>query len=98
MEREEEGGINFFTIIKNNMPQKHFKISFDASRCGGAGECIDACAQKVWDWQEREVDGVFGAKIKKRIPYPLHSEKCIGCMRCAKVCPLGIIQVEEKPV
>ena len=62
----------------------------DYSGCGGAGECIEACKFGVWGWADVEVRGK-----KRRLPAPLHQEKCVGCRACERACPMKIIRVED---
>lgn len=61
------------------------KLSFDPSKCGGAGECLAVCPNNVWVWREIDAN-IFGFKIKKRIPYPEHQERCTLCGACIRIC------------
>lgn len=69
-----------------------YEIQFDVERCGGGGECIAACNRGVWEWKEIEFE-FFDRKIRKRLPYPVKPEYCVGCRKCEIVCPTGCLRV-----
>ena len=74
-----------------------YEIQFDAGRCGGGGECIAVCSRRVWEWREVEFR-FLGRRIKRRLPYPVKQEQCIGCRKCELVCPTGCVRVTEASV
>ncbi len=69
-----------------------FNVAINHSRCGAAGECIDACKSGVWGWKEIEVKSFSGMR-KRSMPAPIYPEKCVGCMECVKICPTKTISV-----
>lgn len=71
------------------------KIEVDYSMCGGAGECISACESGVWVWEEADLKKLTGTDTKRRMPSPKHPEKCTGCLKCVKICPVKCIKVRK---
>ncbi|MEN3014058.1 MAG: ferredoxin family protein [Endomicrobiia bacterium] len=67
------------------------KLIFDASKCGGAGECLEICPNNVWEWKDTTFS-FFGMKMRKRIPYPEHQDRCTLCGKCVKICPTGAVK------
>lgn len=67
------------------------KLIFDPSRCGGAGECLEVCPNDVWIWKEVETN-FLGMKVKKKIPYPEHQDRCTLCGACIKICPTKAVR------
>ncbi len=70
------------------------KVEIDHSRCGAAGECVDVCESGVLGWGDVEVKTFLGTK-KKKMPTPMHPEKCTGCMKCVNICPTKTIRVTK---
>ena len=62
-------------------------ISLDTSRCKACWACVDVCPQHVLG----KVDFIFHrhARINR-------TKKCIGCLRCLKVCANQAILAKEK--
>ena len=54
------------------------------SRCDRLGGCVHICPEGVWQW---------GRVSGYRFPIVVNAEKCIGCMKCVKICPQKIIEV-----
>lgn len=69
------------------------RMVMDFNRCKGCGLCIDACPQKIVDFQKRKMNkkGYFTA-------FCVNQDLCIGCSRCAMMCPecAITIKIEEE--
>lgn len=64
-----------------------FHIEIDADICKGCGLCIPECSKNVIE---------LGDKFNKfswRYAIPARNNDCIGCKRCAIVCPEIAIKV-----
>ena len=57
------------------------------SLCDRLGGCIHVCPVGVWQWAN--VSG-------RMLPVPVNEDKCIGCMKCVRICPQKIIDVTSK--
>jgi NAD-dependent dihydropyrimidine dehydrogenase PreA subunit len=59
----------------------------EPSRCDRLGGCVQVCPEGIWRW---------GRLSGYRFPVPVGQERCVGCMRCVRICPQKIIVVEPR--
>jgi NAD-dependent dihydropyrimidine dehydrogenase PreA subunit len=68
------------------MPMYSVRMT-NPSLCDRLGGCVEVCPEGVWQWMK-----VGGRKL----PVPASYEKCTGCLKCVRICPHHIIEVEPK--
>lgn len=56
----------------------------DPTLCDRLGGCVNVCPEGVWKWS---------AVLGRNLPVPVDQDRCIGCMKCVRICPHGIIKV-----
>ena len=60
-----------------------YKITIDAEKCIGCGECVDICPEEVYELQDGKSVAV-------------NEEDCVGCESCIEVCEEDAITIEEE--
>lgn len=59
-----------------------YKVTVDADKCVGDGECVDVCPVEVYELKDGKAVAV-------------NEEECLGCESCVEVCDQGAIVIEE---
>jgi NAD-dependent dihydropyrimidine dehydrogenase PreA subunit len=59
-----------------------WKISVDAIKCTGCGECVDSCPGEVY-------------VLKNNTAVPVNENECHGCHTCEAVCDEAACHIEE---
>ncbi|HUW64474.1 MAG TPA: 4Fe-4S dicluster domain-containing protein [Spirochaetia bacterium] len=60
-----------------------FKVSVDADKCEGCGECAAACPASMLEMEDGKAT-VTGSP-----------DDCLGCETCVVTCPNDAVRVEE---
>lgn len=72
----------------------------DASRCTGCGACVGECPRHLFELRPRGRAGrrvwvACASRDRGAVARKVCSAACIGCSKCAKVCPFSAITVQE---
>lgn len=66
------------------------RITVDEQRCKGCGLCINVCPKKILKLSEDKLnDKGYSFMVC------FNMDECIGCARCAMMCPDIAIEVER---
>ncbi|MCM8758784.1 MAG: ferredoxin family protein [Candidatus Omnitrophica bacterium] len=65
---------------------RRFSIKILKNRCKGCGLCVEICSQK-----SLRVSNLFNKMGYHFVEF--HGDKCIGCKKCAIICPDSAIEI-----
>jgi Fe-S-cluster-containing hydrogenase component 2 len=98
-----EQGDYFFCVSVGIKGEPHLnKAKIDKNKCVECGNCAQSCPQSaIWDFDLKSRLGLLtqqhkALKLTQHEKFEIQEEKCIGCLRCLKVCEIGAIEVYQK--
>ena len=71
--------------------KKNFRVSIDRERCKGCELCISVCPRHLL---------IMTATLNHKgyhVSESAHPDECIGCLKCARMCPEAAIEILNVP-